>query len=45
MSLAKYMIEAGIEKKDLQKSVETVKLCLDYLHNRFKVEGRPDERF
>ena len=33
LSLIKYMTEAGIEKKDLTKTVETVKLCLDYLHD------------
>ena len=33
MSLVKYMIEGNIEKKDLPKPVETVKMCLDFLHD------------
>ena len=33
LSLIKYMTETNTEKKDLTKTVETVKLCLDYLHD------------
>ena len=32
LALIKYMIEAKIDRKELSKSVETVKLCLDFLH-------------
>ena len=33
LSLVKYMIEDNIEKKDLPKAIETVKLSLDFLHD------------